>query len=83
MSVRSLAAMDYRAHKLIIGKDRVNQLTVIGLAAEVVWKEAFHERRGLSNVQLTDVTSVTLRNVFKMDSMGRCRHLGNRTTCPS
>ena len=48
---RDLAAMDYRAHKLIIGKDRVNQLTVVGVAAEVVWKLAFHERRGLSNVQ--------------------------------
>ena len=71
-----LAAMDYRACKLLIGKHRVNQLTVVGVAAEVVWKEAFHERRGLSNVQLADVASVTLRNVFKMDSVGRCRYLG-------
>ena len=46
-----LAAMDYRECKLLIGKHRVNQLTVVGVAAEVVWKEAFHERRGLSNVQ--------------------------------
>ena len=47
---RDLAAIDYRAYKLIIGKDRVNQLTVVGVAAEVVWKLAFHERRGLTNV---------------------------------
>ena len=67
--------MDYRTHKLVIGKARVNQLTVIGVAAEVVWKEAFHERRGLSNVQLADIASVTLNPVFKVDSMGRCRCL--------
>ena len=59
-----------------IGKDRVNQLTVVGVAAEVVWKLAFHERRGLSNAQFADISSVTSKNVFKMDSMGRCRHLG-------
>ena len=57
--------MDYRECKLLIGKHRVNQLTVIGVAAEVVWKEAFRERRGLNNVQLADVASVTLRNVSR------------------
>ena len=72
----SFSAMDYRAYKLYVGKYRVNQLTVVGVAAEEVWKQAFHERRGLSNVQLADIASVTWRTFCKMDSMGRCRHLG-------
>ena len=36
--------MGYRECKLFIGKARVNQLIVVGVAAEVVWKQAFHER---------------------------------------
>ena len=38
---RELAAMDYRAYKLIVGKYRVNQLTVVGVATKVVWRKAF------------------------------------------
>ena len=65
--------MDYRRYHLQIGTARVNQLTVVGVAAERVWKLAFHERRGLSNVQLADIASVTLNHVDRVDSMGRCR----------
>ena len=51
--------MDYRECKLFIDKARVNQLTVVGVAAEVVWKQAFHEGRGLSNVQLAQLSVIS------------------------
>ena len=42
--------MDYRREELKVGKYRVKQLTVVGVAAESFWSLAFHERRGLSNL---------------------------------
>ena len=75
-----LAAMNYRECKLLIGQHRVNQLTVVGVAAEVVWKKAFHERRpkrvALSATCCSDACSdAPLRNATER----RLRALGSRS----
>ena len=41
--------VDFREVELFINKERVNQLCVVGVAAERFWELAFHERRGLND----------------------------------
>ena len=57
--------MDYRAICLHVGKYRVNQLTVVGLAAESVWRMAFHERRGIAALVWSDVQTIQVRDVVR------------------
>ena len=40
--------------------EEVKQLCVVGVATERFWHEAFHQLRGLSNPQWSDVASVNL-----------------------
>ena len=57
--------MDYRAICLYVGKYRVNQLTVVGLAAESFWRLAFHERRGIAALVWSDVKTIQVRDVVR------------------
>ena len=55
--------MDYRAERLFLGKHRVKQLCVVGVAAERFWELAFRKRRGMSSLAPSDVATVELRGV--------------------
>jgi hypothetical protein len=55
--------MDYRTERLFLGKHRVKQLCVVGVAAERFWELAFRRRRGMSSLVSSDVATVELRGV--------------------
>jgi hypothetical protein len=68
--------VNYREVGLSVNGFEVKQLCVVGLAAERFWHEAFHQRRGLSSLRWSDVTSVDLLDVVRKDDAGRSRKHG-------
>ena len=72
----SNAMVDYRQAQLSVNGEDVKQLCVVSVAAERFWHEAFHQRRGLSSLQWSDVTSVNLLDVVRKDDKGRPRKYG-------
>ena len=70
------AMVNYREVPLFVNGEEVMQLCVVGVAAERFWHEAFHQRRGLSSLQWSDVTSVNLVDVVRKDDKGRPRKYG-------
>ena len=62
--------LDFRAVQLYINNERMNQLCLVGKAAERFWDLAIHQRRGLGSCVWSDVTSVELWDVTKKDALG-------------
>ena len=69
--------LNFRDEQLYINGERVNQLCVVGVAAERFWELAFCDGRGLGSLVWTDVTSVKLWDVTKKMSGGRLRRVGS------
>ena len=56
--------MDYRKKKMFSAEGwRVEQLCVVGAAAELFWERAFGERKGMNSLVWSDVQSVELRQL--------------------
>ena len=68
-----MAPLKYRDVKLYVNGYRVKQLFVVSLAAEKLWKLAFHDGRGLNSVRCTDVKTVVARNVVRVTGVGRAK----------
>ena len=56
--------------RLFVDGFRVKQLFVVSLAAEELWRLAFHERRGVDTLKWTDVQTVEVRRVVRKDGVG-------------
>ena len=69
--------LNFRDEQLYINGERVNQLCVVGVAAERFWELAFCDGRGLGSLVWTDVTSVKLWDVTKKMSGGHLRRVGS------
>ena len=63
--------LDFRKAKLFVDGARVTQLLVVSLAAERFWWLAFHERRGMNALDWSDVQSVEVRSVLRVDGFGK------------
>ena len=48
----------------------MKQLLVVSLGAERFWRLAFHERRGMSSLDWSDVRTVEVRGVVRKDGVG-------------
>lgn len=66
-----MAPLDFRDVKLFVDGERVKQLFVVSLAAERYWWLAFHQRRGLNALKWSDVQSVEVRSVLRVDGSGK------------
>ena len=66
-----MAPLDFRDVKLYVDGERVQQLFVVSLAAERFWWLAFHERRGMNALDWSDVQSVEVRSVLRIDGSGQ------------
>ena len=66
-----MAPLDFRDVKLYVDGERVQQLFVVSLAAERFWWLAFHERRGMNALGWSDVQSVEVRSVLRIDGSGQ------------
>ena len=68
--------VDFRAIQLYKNNECVNQVCVSGVAVELFWDLAFHQRRGLSGCVWSDVTSVELWDVMKKTVTGTLKRMG-------
>ena len=54
--------LDYKEQKIYLNGYVVGPLTIIGLAAELFWRLAVHDRRGFNALTWTNVQAVEIRN---------------------
>ena len=66
-----MAPLDFRDVRLFVDGERVKQLFVVSLAAERFWWLAFRERRGMNALDWSDVQSVEVRSVLRVDGSGK------------
>ena len=66
-----MAPLSYFDVRLFVAGYRVKQLFVVSLGAERFWRLAFHDRRGMDDLKWSDVKTVQVRDVCRIDGVGK------------
>lgn len=70
-----MVPLSYFDVRLFVGGYRVKQLLVVSLGAERYWRLAFHDRRGMHSLKWSDVQTVQVRDVCRIDGVGKTRRV--------